>query len=97
MLRKFVTAGLGALGLALQVASGQVMVKERPPRAVSERRPPRPGSDFVWVGGYQRWDGRRYVWMPGKWERPPSRGARWVPPKWDHRGGGWMFVDGRWR
>ncbi|MEZ4222700.1 MAG: YXWGXW repeat-containing protein [Polyangiaceae bacterium] len=29
----------------------------------------RPHPDAVWVDGSWRWDGVRYVWQPGRWER----------------------------
>jgi hypothetical protein len=52
----------------------------------------------VWIDGYQRWDGGRYVWTAGRWERPPHPRSVWVPGRWqqDNRRG-WFWVDGRWR
>jgi len=83
--------------LAFSAAAADIVVRVAPPRAVSERRPPRPGRDHVWVSGYHRWDGNAYAWTPGRWELPPRRHARWIAPRWTHHRGGWVFVDGRWR
>jgi threonine aldolase len=47
---------------------------------------------FVWVGGYHRWDGGRYVWVPGHYDRPPRPHAVWVQHHWVHRHGGWVLV-----
>ncbi len=54
----------------------------------------RPG--YVWVPGYRAWDGYRYVWYRGHWERARGyayrdgyRGyAQHVPPRWDRDGDG---------
>ena len=74
-----------------------VVVRVAPPPPVHEHygRPPHPG--YVWIAGYQRWDGARYVWTPGRWDRPPHPGWVWVPHHWVHRHGGWVLVEGHWR
>jgi hypothetical protein len=51
----------------------------------------------VWTPGYQRWEGGRYVWVPGSWARPPHAGAVWGPRHWVKRHGTWVLVGGRWR
>ncbi len=86
-----------AAGLALQVSAADIIVKIAPPHAVVERRPEAPGRDYVWITGYHRWDGNAYVWVPGRWERPPRAHARWVEHKWVKRNGGWVLVEGHWR
>ncbi|MDR3724855.1 MAG: hypothetical protein P4K83_10250 [Terracidiphilus sp.] len=68
-----------------------------PPPPVAERRGPPPSREFVWVAGYQRWDGRAYAWVPGHYERPPRPRAVWVPHRWQHRHGGWVMIEGHWR
>jgi hypothetical protein len=97
-MRKLLFATL--LGLTVGIGSAQaadVVVKVRPPRAVIEHRSPAPSRRHVWIRGYQRWDGRAYVWEPGRWEAPPRAHARWIGPRWTHRRGGWAFREGRWR
>lgn len=76
----------------------EVVVRIGPPRVHSERRGPAPGRGYIWVNGYQRWDGRGYAWTPGRWERPPRSNARWQQHRWQkRRGGEWVFQEGHWR
>lgn len=74
-----------ALMVALPVAATGCYVHDGPPpqRQVVAYRveqppppPPRvevvtvsPGPEYVWVGGYHRWSGRAYNWVPGHYER----------------------------
>jgi len=92
-LLSFVLAGImGASGLAAEIS-----VRIAPPRARVERRGPAPGRGYVWVPGYQRWDGHAYAWEPGRWDMPPRPRARWEAHHWVKRHGEWVFVEGRWR
>jgi hypothetical protein len=97
MLRK----GLFVLALAGSMAADafaqEVVVRVAPPRPLVERAVPAPGPGYVWIAGYHRWDGRAYVWVPGRWELPPHRHARWIGARWVHRHGGWVLVEGHWR
>jgi hypothetical protein len=77
--------------------SGRVYLRVGPPAPIVEARPVVPGPGFVWVDGYYRWDGRAYVWVPGRWLRAPHARARWIPGHWVHDRRGWYFVEGRWR
>jgi hypothetical protein len=77
--------------------SAQISVRIGPPRPLVERRGPPPSRGYVWVNGYQRWDGRAYAWTPGRWERPPRPRARWHQHRWVKRHGQWVFEEGRWR
>jgi len=89
-----------ALGLGVpREARAAVFVRIAPPRPVVERVVPAPGPRFVWVGGYYRWSGRAYVWVPGRWVVPPHPGAVWVTPAWSFAParGGYVFVVGHWR
>lgn len=72
-----------------------VYVQKPPPVLIVERRPPKPNSKAVWIGGHWRWAGRKYVWVRGHWERNP-RGA-WTSGRWERRPNGWVWVAGRWR
>jgi hypothetical protein len=51
----------------------------------------------VWQSGYHRWDGHRYVWVPGAYVAPPRPHAFWVPGRWVHTRHGWMWREGHWR
>ena len=71
----------------------------------SERRPPpdrvevivaSPGSGFVWVRGYWRWERADYVWTPGHWQ-PIARGYhKWVPGHWRQSRHRWYWIEGHW-
>ena len=74
-----------------------VYVRVGPPAAVAEVAPCAPGPRYVWIAGYQRWNGRAYVWVPGRWAMPPRARAAWVPARWVHERRGWYFVEGHWR
>ena len=57
-----------------------------------------PGPGFVWTDGFWDWRGGSYVWVSGRWTRPPRPRAVWVPGNWverPHRG--WEFHRGHWR
>ncbi len=103
--------GLAGLLLALPLMGG-CYVEEGPPpdtaAVVYEAPPPppppppevitvSPGPDYYWVGGYHRWSGRAYVWVPGHYERRPYRSARYYPGHWERYGRGHVWVEGRWR
>jgi hypothetical protein len=49
------------------------------------------------VPGYYVWHGGEYVWVAGKWERPPEGRAVWIAPRWEKRDGGFVFVEGYWK
>ena len=96
---------LGALPLsgcyvtARPVAAEEVAYEGDPPPPPApevEVVPASPGPEFVWIGGYHRWDGRRYVWVGGRYERRPHPTARWVAPHWEARGRAHVWVGGRW-
>ena len=94
MLRKIL---LSSVLLAGSSFGAEIFVQISPPRPVIERRVVAPGPGYVWCRGYHRWDGDRYVWVPGVWAAPPHRHAHWVDHRWEHRRGGYVFVEGHWR
>lgn len=99
-MKKTMFAAVGGFLLAacaVMPAEAQIVVRVGPPRPVYERRPPPPRPGWVWQAGYHRWDGNRYVWVPGAYVAPPRPHAYWVPGRWDHRGGGWYWREGHWR
>jgi hypothetical protein len=90
---------VGGLILSTSLAAGaQVVVRigPPPPRPV-EVIPVNPHPGWVWQPGFHRWDGFRYVWVPGHWAEPPYGGARWVPGHWRPTPHGYVWVEGHWR
>jgi hypothetical protein len=75
-----------------------VIVQEAPPPFIVERRPPMPGPGYLWIDGYQHWNGQRYEWHRGEWVRPPRERVIWVAPRYEkHDQGGYRYVPGQWR
>ena len=75
-----------------------VVVQEAPPPLIVEVRPPMPGQGYVWIDGYQHWNGRQYEWHRGEWARPPHEHAVWVAPRYEkHDQGGYRYTPGQWR
>jgi hypothetical protein len=96
-LKKIALALLLAFTLAPAAAFAQIVVRIAPPPIVVEERVRPPERGFVWIDGYHRWDGARYVWVPGRWDRPPHPGAVWVGHRWVRRGDHWEMREGHWR
>jgi hypothetical protein len=78
-------------------ADDEVVYESPPPQPAPEVEvvPVSPGPEYVWVGGYHQWEGRRYVWVRGHYERPRHH-AHWVAPHWTARGHGHVWIGGRW-
>jgi hypothetical protein len=75
----------------------RVYVKAKPPVTLVEVRPVAPGTEYVWMPGYQRWNGRTYQWVPGRWGRTPHGRSQFTPAGWRRDARGWYFVEGSWR
>lgn len=93
-------AGFLALVLSAdlgEAARRRVYVRVGPPRARVEVRTVAPSPRHVWIGGFHRWDGRAYVWVPGRWELGPRASAVWVPGHWKNTRHGWEWIEGHWR
>ena len=73
------------------------VIEEAPPAVQQEVIVERPSPAYVWIGGYWGYQGRHYVWFPGRWELPPRGLSVWVGPRYVRRGRGWAFVRGYWR
>lgn len=85
-------------GSAVPVSEGAVVVADPPPPPPPfvEPVPPPPSVGVVWVAGYHRWDGSRYVWVHGRYDRPPHPHARYVPAHWEARRHGRIWINGHW-
>ena len=86
------------LGMAGLAEAAEVFVRISPPPPLNAQIVGvAPGPRHVWIPGYQSWNGRAYVWVPGRWIVPPRAGVVWIPPRWVPRRGGYVFVPGYWR
>jgi hypothetical protein len=57
-----------------------------------------PGPGYVWMDGFWDLRGTRWVWVSGRWGRPPRPHAVWMRSRWEPYGrGGWRFHAGYWR
>ncbi len=78
-------------------ASGRVYIRTGPPPVRAEVVAVSPGPGYVWVPGYYAYERGAYVWVAGRYMRPPRARARWVPGHWQRDRRGWYFVEGHWR
>lgn len=92
-----ITGLLTAAAMAPSLAEAQVYVHVGPPAPIYERRPIAPGPGYAWHGGYHRWDGARYVWMPGSYVAAPRPHAYWVAGRWVNSPRGYYWREGYWR
>jgi hypothetical protein len=91
-----VTMTMGAV-LSGCAANGAYVVRYGPPP------PPRygivgyaPGPGYIWTDGYWDRHGGQWVWIGGRWMRPPRPHAVWVPGLWVQEGRAWRFRRGYW-
>jgi YXWGXW repeat-containing protein len=92
------TAGVALFSsffLVSPASASQVYVRIGPPARVVEVRPA-PRRGYVWQDGYQRWNGHRYVWVSGRYVRPPYAHAVWRSGNWSRSQHGWYWVPGHW-
>jgi hypothetical protein len=87
MLAAFMTGLAGCVGY----------VSTPPPAARVEVLPVIPFAGAVWVGGHYEHRHRGYVWLPGRYVKPPHRGAHWVPGHWQNHRRGWRWHKGYWK
>jgi hypothetical protein len=91
------TLGGGALiGATNASAFALIIAPSAPPAVIVETASPAPGPEWSWIAGHWDWRGR-WVWEHGYWTKRPHPGAVWVGGAWVIRGGGWVWVEGRWR
>jgi hypothetical protein len=99
MKKTLLSGALLAVGTVLAAcAGGAAFVAVGPPP------PPRyavvgvaPGPGYIWTEGFWDLQGRNWVWVPGRWVRPPRAQAVWVRPEWRQEGGRWRYHRGYWR
>ena len=87
----------GVLCASAGPAQAAVYVRIAPPAPQAEVVGFPPGPGHTWTNGYYYWDGREYIWQPGRWVRPPRPHANWVAGHWRPTPRGWTWVPGHWR
>ncbi len=91
-------AVLAGVLYATPASAARVYVSIAPPAPVVEVRAVAPGPGYFWIGGFHRWNGAAYVWVPGRWALPPRAHGVWVAGHWRHHARhGWYWIDGHWR
>ncbi|MEK7397718.1 MAG: hypothetical protein AAB116_12375 [Candidatus Poribacteria bacterium] len=73
-----------------------VYVKKAPPKAIAETPSAKPNTSAIWVSGFWKWNGKKYVWVNGYWDTNPL-GKEWVSGKWQKTRNGWLREPGYWR
>lgn len=79
------------------MAMPRIYIPGPPPAPIVEVRPTAPSRRHIWVEGYHRWDGRAYVWTPGRWSVGPRGRHGWVAGHYAHTRRGYYWVPGHWR
>jgi hypothetical protein len=98
MKNKFLAGTFVIFGTMLTAcAGGSYYVRTGPPAPRYAVIGSAPGPGYVWTNGYWDWRGRNWVWVDGRWLRPPRARAVWVGPEWRHEGNRWRFRRGYWR
>jgi hypothetical protein len=87
--------GTVALAPVAQARPDTLIVKVAPPapkheRAMAARR------GYEWAPGYWNYNGRRYVWVKGHYERV-RRGQSYHASEWRQGDNGWVLHRGGWR
>jgi hypothetical protein len=87
---------LGGCVATVEERPGRIVyVSGPPPQSLAEPRPAPSEQGMVWVEGYWHWNGVQYVWIPGRWEKPPP-GNVWVAPSYTVVDGRHGYRTGRW-
>ncbi|HBM91371.1 MAG TPA: hypothetical protein DD400_05815 [Rhodospirillaceae bacterium] len=68
-----------------------------PPMAQKEIVPtPQNPMHEIWQKGHWSYNGKKYVWVAGRYMPRPSPTAAWSYERWEKRNYGWAFVPGHW-
>lgn len=52
--------------------------------------------DSIWIPGCWEYGLQGYVWIPGRWVRPPPYRRHYMAPHWGRRGGTYVYIRGYW-
>ena len=90
-------AALTLLACAGRMPIGVEIVTRRPPPERVEVIATSPGTGYYWIKGHWSWDHGDYVWIAGRWERPPrAEYRRWIAAHGAWGRGGYYWVEGHW-
>ena len=81
-------------GLSLSSCGPTQVVASRPADVIYTR-PPAPGEGYIWINGDWYWNGGRYEWREGRWDRPRP-GRIWHDGSWYQTRRGWRWNRGHW-
>lgn len=73
-----------------------VYVAKKPPAVKVIKVGPKPYKNTVWISGYWKWNGNKYVWSKGHWVKP-KKGKVWVKGHWEKKPRGWIYIKGHWK
>jgi hypothetical protein len=94
----FTTAAILIASAAVPVesfASDHVLAVRIAPPAPRHQVVPAARHGYEWAPGFWNWNGRKFVWTNGHWERS-RRGQAFQPAKWEQDGGTWRLNRGEW-
>ena len=74
----------------------EVIVVQKAPPALRREAVPAARRGYEWVPGYWNWNGRRYTWVGGHYEKVRA-GSVYARPEWRRNGNGWELDRGGWR
>jgi hypothetical protein len=90
-------SGLATTGFA-QTSTIIVAPSAPPPPRVETMPPPPQPQVMTWQAGHWAWNGTAWAWVDGQYMQRPQPTAEWEPGHWSPQpGGGYVWVDGRWR
>jgi hypothetical protein len=78
-------------------SSAGISVRQAPPALRNDDMGSRPSLHHHWIAGYWQPQGGDWVWVPGRWERPPQGANEWSPSRIEERGSERIFYEGYWR
>ncbi len=99
LLSGLATGALAICAVATGAAQAQPYGGPPPYQPIPEPRyeeapPPRHG--YMWEPGHWHWDGRQYVWFPGRTVTMRQSYHRYVPGYWAQRGPRWVWIPAHW-
>lgn len=67
---------------AKSYAQEVIVIKKQPPVPKIEVIEGPPASGLHWIQGHWKWKDDNFVWVKGRWSKPPIPTALWEPDQW---------------